>query len=100
MELILSRTFDGLEFELGFCKTCYVISVSKGRQVTKYGEGGQTIFRGDFKPLEKRKDCRNMVESYTRTNGIVNFGFLDELKYWNIEKDMVDLIGQTKWQKQ
>jgi hypothetical protein len=38
-----------------------------------------------------------MVGSDTRTNGIVSFGFLDELKYWNIEKDMVDLKGQTKW---
>jgi putative lipase involved disintegration of autophagic bodies len=35
------------------------------------------------------KDYENMVESKTKTNNIVSFGFLDELKYWNIEKDMV-----------
>jgi hypothetical protein len=27
------------------------------------------------------KDSKNMVESNTNTNGIVSFGFLDELKY-------------------
>jgi hypothetical protein len=39
------------------------------------------------------KDNKNMVEVDSKTNSIVNFGFLDELKYWNIEKDMVDLRG-------
>jgi hypothetical protein len=43
--------------------------------------------------LEELKDCGNMVESYIRTNDIVSFGFLDELKYWNIEKNMVDIKG-------
>jgi hypothetical protein len=100
MELILSRTFDGLELESGFCKTFCVISVSKGRQVIESGKGGQTVLRGDFKPLENLKDCGNMVESDTRTNSIVSFGFLDELKSWNIEKDMMDFKGQTKWQQQ
>jgi hypothetical protein len=32
-----------------------------------------------------------MVESNTRTNNI--FGFMYELKYWNIEEDMVELRG-------
>jgi hypothetical protein len=41
-----------------------------------------------------------MVESIIRTNDIVSFKFMDELKYWNIEKEMVDLKGQTKWQQQ
>jgi hypothetical protein len=50
--------------------------------------------------LEELKDYRNMVESIIRTNDIVSFKFMDELKYWNIEKEMVDLKGQTKWQQQ
>jgi hypothetical protein len=43
-------------------------------------------------------DCKNMVELDTRTNNILNFRFLDELIYWNIEEDMVDLGGHKKWQ--
>jgi hypothetical protein len=39
------------------------------------------------------RDYENMVESNTRTNGIVSFGFLYELKYWNIEEDMVEIKG-------
>lgn len=50
--------------------------------------------------MEELKDYRNMVESIIRTNDIVSFKFMDELKYWNIEKEMVDLKGQTKWQQQ
>lgn len=52
MELVLSRTSDGLKLESGFCKTSCVISVSKGGQVTKVGEGGQVALKGDFEPLE------------------------------------------------
>ncbi len=99
MELVLSRTFNGLKLESGFCKTFCVILVSKGGKITKFGKGSQTTIRGDFKPLEKLKDCINMVESNTKINDIVSFGFLDELEYWIIEKNMVDFKGQTKWQQ-
>jgi hypothetical protein len=85
MELVLSRTSNGLELELRFCKTSCVISISRRGQVTEFGKGGQAILRGYFKPLEKLNDCRNMVESDIRTNNIVSFGFLDEVKYCNIE---------------
>jgi hypothetical protein len=96
MELVLSRTSNGLELELGFCKTSCVVSVSRRGQVTESKEGGQAILRGYFKPFEELKDCKNMVELDIRTNNIVSFGFLDEMKYWIIEKHMVDFKVQTK----
>ncbi len=81
MELLLSRTSNGLELELGFCKTFCVILVSRRGQVIKFGEGGQIILKGYVKPLEELKNYENMVGSYIRTNDIVGFGILDELKY-------------------
>jgi hypothetical protein len=92
MELVLSKNSNGLKLDLGFYKTSCVISISRGGQVTQF-KGGQAILRGYFKPLEELKNRKNMVESDIRTNDIVSFGFLDELKYWNIEKDMVDFKG-------
>ncbi len=41
MELVLSRSFDGLELESGFCKTSRVISISSGGQdVISISRGG------------------------------------------------------------
>jgi hypothetical protein len=62
MELLLSRTSNGLELELGFCKTSCVILASRQGQVTESREGGQVILKGYFKPLEELKDYENMVE--------------------------------------
>jgi hypothetical protein len=42
-------------------------------------------FRGDFDPLKEYYDLKDMLESLTRQSGMVNLGFLDELKYWNME---------------
>jgi hypothetical protein len=55
MELVLSSTSDCLELEAGFYKTSCVVSVSRGGQVTKSGEGGQAALKGDFGPLEELK---------------------------------------------
>jgi hypothetical protein len=34
-----------------------------------------------------------MLESFTRQSDMVNLGFLDKLKYWNMEEDM----EKSKW---
>jgi len=44
--------------------------------------------RGDFSPLKELYDLGNMLESFTRQSGMVSLGFLDELKYWNMEENM------------
>jgi hypothetical protein len=46
---------------------------------------------GDFRPLEELNDLGNMLKSLTRHNGMVSLGFMDKLKYKNIEEDMNDI---------
>ncbi len=46
---------------------------------------------GDFGPLEELNDLGNMLESFTRHNGMVSLGFMDKLKYKNIKEDMNDI---------
>ncbi len=55
MELVLSRTFDGLKLESGFCRTSCVISVSRGGQVTKSGEGGQAVVKRRLQTIGRTK---------------------------------------------
>jgi hypothetical protein len=37
--------------------------------------------------LEELYDLGNILELFKRQSGMVSFGFLDELKYWNIKKN-------------
>jgi hypothetical protein len=44
-------------------------------------------FNHDFGSLEELYDLGNILELFKRQSGIVSFGFLDELKYWNIKRN-------------
>jgi len=44
-------------------------------------------FNGDFGSFEELYDLGNILELLKRQSGMVSFGFLEKLKYWNIKRN-------------
>jgi hypothetical protein len=65
-----------------------IVGASRSSSGLKIYLGDHVPFRGDFDPLKELYDLRNMLESFTRQSSMVSLGFLDKLKYWNMEEDM------------
>jgi hypothetical protein len=57
--------------------------------IINLGIKSQAWTRSFFFPLKKLHDLGNIIKFYIKHNGMVRLGFLEELKYWEIIKDMV-----------